>query len=390
MIYESLDQCSKILAEEFGVPFITFHSNGLHSIFPRNAAYQPIVFSTFNSVMSFSERMQNILFYAIQSFVSYKLETSFQQLRHAHNMDESKYIGDAFKKASLKFVLAHYAVDYSGMETPTTVLLGGYIEPPEQAMDTCLANILDRSIQGVVLFSLGSMVRAEHSNWIRFFADAFAQLPYTIIWQLNSENDHVEHQLHKNTFMFRWLPTTDVLAHPNTKAFITHCGRNSIHEAATYGVPTIAIPLHSEQHFQAQKLIIGVGMAIKLDIHTLTPTLLADSVVEVITKPVYKNNAERVSKVITLKHRPQSEKILYWVNYVVSTGGAPHLRSHGQTKLVWYQDKQLDVGAAFLALVIIMVFLIRYVCMLVLHGCFCVLHIILHIGVTVYNRETNS
>lgn len=43
----------------------------------------------------------------------------------------------------------------------------------------------------------------------------------------------------------------DVLGHPNTKVFVSHCGVHSINEAAFHGVPIVAVPIQFEQVGQA-------------------------------------------------------------------------------------------------------------------------------------------
>lgn len=39
----------------------------------------------------------------------------------------------------------------------------------------------------------------------------------------------------------------DVLGHPHTKAFVSHCGMHSVNEAAYHGVPLVALPFQFEQ-----------------------------------------------------------------------------------------------------------------------------------------------
>jgi hypothetical protein len=39
----------------------------------------------------------------------------------------------------------------------------------------------------------------------------------------------------------------DVLGHPHTKAFVSHCGMHSVNEAAFHGVPLVALPFQMEQ-----------------------------------------------------------------------------------------------------------------------------------------------
>jgi len=57
-----------------------------------------------------------------------------------------------------------------------------------------------------------------------------------------------------NVRTMRWLPQSSLLAHPQTRLFISHCGLNALFEAAHYGVPVLAIPLSADQHNHAAKV----------------------------------------------------------------------------------------------------------------------------------------
>ena len=58
------------------------------------------------------------------------------------------------------------------------------------------------------------------------------------------------------------------LEHPNTRAFITHCGQNSLTESARAGVPIIGIPLFGDQFYNC---IVGEtrGLGVQVDISHL-------------------------------------------------------------------------------------------------------------------------
>jgi len=43
------------------------------------------------------------------------------------------------------------------------------------------------------------------------------------------------------------LAGQDVLGHPNTRVFVSHCGVHSVYEAAFHGVPVVAVPFQFEQ-----------------------------------------------------------------------------------------------------------------------------------------------
>jgi len=44
-----------------------------------------------------------------------------------------------------------------------------------------------------------------------------------------------------------WVPQLEILSHPSTGSFMSHCGWNSCMESFTMGVPIIAWPMHSDQ-----------------------------------------------------------------------------------------------------------------------------------------------
>ncbi|KAM7530056.1 hypothetical protein LguiB_033466 [Lonicera macranthoides] len=62
-----------------------------------------------------------------------------------------------------------------------------------------------------------------------------------------------------------WAPQLEILAHPSTGGFVSHCGWNSCSEAITYGVPILTWPMHSEQPRNAVLVtdILRVGMVMK-------------------------------------------------------------------------------------------------------------------------------
>ncbi|KAI8471729.1 MAG: hypothetical protein J3K34DRAFT_416080 [Monoraphidium minutum] len=50
-----------------------------------------------------------------------------------------------------------------------------------------------------------------------------------------------------NTRVVAWYPDNEVLAHPNTLAFVTHCGLHSVYGGAFHGVPLVGLPFTAEQ-----------------------------------------------------------------------------------------------------------------------------------------------
>jgi len=61
-----------------------------------------------------------------------------------------------------------------------------------------------------------------------------------------------------------WAPQTQILAHPATGGFVSHCGWNSILESIYFGVPIATWPLFAEQQTNAFQLVCELKMAVEI------------------------------------------------------------------------------------------------------------------------------
>ncbi|KAK2370347.1 UDP-Glycosyltransferase superfamily protein [Trifolium repens] len=61
-----------------------------------------------------------------------------------------------------------------------------------------------------------------------------------------------------------WAPQAEILKHPATGGFVTHCGWNSVLESIFSGVPMVAWPLYIEQKMNATLLSEELGVAVRV------------------------------------------------------------------------------------------------------------------------------
>ncbi|XP_004491286.1 anthocyanidin 3-O-glucosyltransferase 2 [Cicer arietinum] len=61
-----------------------------------------------------------------------------------------------------------------------------------------------------------------------------------------------------------WAPQAEVLAHPATGGFVSHCGWNSILESIYFGVPIATWPLFAEQQTNAFELVCELKMGVEI------------------------------------------------------------------------------------------------------------------------------
>ena len=71
-----------------------------------------------------------------------------------------------------------------------------------------------------------------------------------------------------NVMIKNWLPQADILAHPNVKLFISHCGLGGIVESQYLGVPILGLPMFGDQMMNAD-LAEEEGWIIQMDLKTL-------------------------------------------------------------------------------------------------------------------------
>ncbi|GFP81027.1 baicalein 7-o-glucuronosyltransferase [Phtheirospermum japonicum] len=62
-----------------------------------------------------------------------------------------------------------------------------------------------------------------------------------------------------------WAPQKEVLSHDSVAGFVTHCGRSSILEAVSYGVPMIGWPIYAEQRMNRVFMVEEMKVALPLE-----------------------------------------------------------------------------------------------------------------------------
>jgi len=119
-----------------------------------------------------------------------------------------------------------------------------------------------------------------------------------------------------NVLISKWLPQNDVLAHPNIKAFVSHCGYGGVIEGKSNGVPIVGIPFVGDQNGNADK-IVEEGWAVKVQLADVTEETLMNALKEILNNPKYSDTVKKQS--FLSKDRPMSaqETAVYWVEYVL-------------------------------------------------------------------------
>lgn len=104
----------------------------------------------------------------------------------------------------------------------------------------------------------------------------------------------------------KWVSSqTEILRHPNTAVFLSHCGINSAHETAWIAgghVMMLCLPMFADQLDMAQR-VRDAGLGMFLRKHTFTPTQVAESLASLFVlrkDSVWKKRGYNVRKAVRL------------------------------------------------------------------------------------------
>jgi len=146
-----------------------------------------------------------------------------------------------------------------------------------------LQNWLDGAKDGAIFFSLGTNAKTSFlpREKIDILLNVFAKLKQRVImkWETDTLDGKPE-----NVLIGKWLPQDDILAHPNMKLFISHCGLGGVVESKYHGVPIIGMPLFGDQDSNAN-VIVNEGWAIRLELTSLTEESLEATIKEILQNP---------------------------------------------------------------------------------------------------------
>ncbi|XP_022164267.1 UDP-glucuronosyltransferase 2C1-like isoform X3 [Myzus persicae] len=256
---------------------------------------------------------------------------------------------------SLVFVNRHFVMEPASPIPSNVVEIGGIHLKAAKKLPKDILEFIEQSPHGVVYFTFGSTVKMTSlpENTKKAFMDALAQIPQRVLWKYEDEIEN----LPKNVMIKKWLPQREILLHPNVKLFISHGGISGLYEAVDGGVPVLGFPLFGDQPKNIDSLV-NAGMAISMDILSVTKDEFFKNVLELLHNEKYKENAKTAKKIFRDRPMSPASLVVYWTEYVLRHKGAPHLTSH-EINLSWYQYYLLDLIALVLVFIIV-VFFVSY------------------------------
>uniref|UniRef100_A0A3P8TXX0 UDP-glucuronosyltransferase n=1 Tax=Amphiprion percula TaxID=161767 RepID=A0A3P8TXX0_AMPPE len=347
-----------LLAHRLGLPLVlnvrwTVQGEGHQAIAPTPLSYVPIPGSEMTDKMTFTERVQNMLFFVFTHLqIMYVTDPNYIPFVHRHFGPDVHYM-ELFQSADIWLMRNDFTFEWPRPTMPNVIYMSGFQCKPAKPLPKELEDFVQSSGEhGVIVMTLGTLVEELPEDITEDIAAAFAQLPQKVIWRHKGKRPST---LGNNTLMLDWLPQNDLLGHPKTRVFVAHGGTNGMQEAIYHGVPLVGLPLMFDQpdNFFRMK---ARGVAKVLDFATVNRDNFREALKEVLYEPSYKEKM----KVLSSLHRDQPmkplDRAMFWIEFVMRHKGAAHLRTESY-KMSTIQYHSIDV-AAFLLTVVLLIFAI--------------------------------
>ncbi|CAH1248517.1 UGT2B7 [Branchiostoma lanceolatum] len=312
--------CGAVLARYLGVPsaviyiptFTLLHSAGN----PLPLAYYPISPSGLTSEMTFTQRVQNTLYYAVSIyFYRYILCPAFHFIVHKYISNDTN-TEEIMSDTDLWLSLADFTLEFPRPTMPNVV-------------NVAAINLADPK---------------------PLPQEAFAQLPQKVIWKMGQGDDVDNQDFPSNVKPMKWVPQTDLLAHKKMRLFINHGGTIGLYESVYHGVPMVLVtlPISSELRDNIARAVYH-GYGVQLDITSMTAETLLQTIQHVLATESYKENVEGAGRIMADQQVPPLNLTMWWIEHVIKHGGLPHLRTRAN-KIPFYEYYLLDVIAFFVAI----------------------------------------
>lgn len=218
---------------------------GLFTIAPSPISYVPVPGSELHDQMDFLERIKNMLHYLYNVIEQHLIiNPAYSDLLQRHFPPGTDLLS-LQRTADIWLFRADFVFEFPRPTIPNVVYIGGFHCKKAQPLPAKLEAFMQSSgDHGVVFMSLGTFISALPRKVTEAIAAAFAELPHKVIWRFVGEKPS---SLGNNTLLLEWLPQSDLLGHPKTRAFVAHGGTNGLYEAIYHSVPVVGLPLLFDQ-----------------------------------------------------------------------------------------------------------------------------------------------
>lgn len=282
------------LSTVFDCPIVALSANGPHTWVndvlgsPRPASFVPHMYTDFTDRLNLGKRLENEFFYFLEKILLklYHLPQQEQLFLEIFPNSKKSFHEVRSTAVAIALVNSHFSISFPKPFLPNTIEVAGMQinEAKLEPLPDDIKQFIESSEHGVIYFSLGGNVNPSLMNEEkkRDLVEALSSLKQNVIWKFDDDSLQVDP---KKILLRKWLPQYEILAHNNTKLFITHAGLLSCTEAIYFAKNVIAVPIFGDQPQNAKKLA-SANLGIHLDFFNFTKSSISWAIHEITSNPM--------------------------------------------------------------------------------------------------------
>ncbi|CAI9730301.1 UDP-glucuronosyltransferase 2A1-like [Octopus vulgaris] len=343
--------CLTTIAYELSIPFVLTGCEifpSLHRI-PWNPSVFPSNVFSFSNKMTYSEKLISTLAAIVDYTIPPIGAPKHSVKTYAKDKPDISFI-DLLHQTQFFLIEKDVLLDYPLPQLPNVRYVGGLAAKRSLPLKGELVKFVNASKNGIVVVSFGSIVNDFPAVQLEKLQSALKQIKYDVVWRQKKTSFS-----HKNIYISDWVPQNDLLGHPKTKLFVTHCGNSGQFEALFHGVPMLGMPLFGDQHYNSRRMT-EKGYGLSLDIENFTPEELIEKMNELIENKTYSEKIKRASEIFHSRPEYPAKKSARHIDHILKYGGE-YLKSPCQESRL-YEFLMIDVLVPIFAATLFLIYLI--------------------------------
>jgi MGT family glycosyltransferase len=210
---------------------------------------------------------------------------------------DSKNLDDPFSKQPI-IVGTAFGIEIPRPLPPHVQMVGPIFPKIAEPLNPSLNNWLEEGEEStaVVYVAFGTLATIE--SWqAKALVEGLTDTRLRVLWSLPKSQQHILPSLPSSFRIEHFVPQQAVLSHPSVRAFVSHCGMNSINEALYWEKPILALPFFGDQHYNAAR-IVDLGVALKLNKNHFDTAEVRRQIDALLSIPSYKDATRQMSVVL--------------------------------------------------------------------------------------------
>ncbi|XP_027400450.1 UDP-glucuronosyltransferase 2B4-like isoform X2 [Bos indicus] len=216
LLADAIGPCGELLAEILKVPLvyslrfspgfsIEKYSGGLS--FPPS--YVPVIMSELSDQMTFMERVKNMIYVLYFDFWFQTFNEKKWNQFYSEVLGRQTTLSETMGKAEMWLIRTYWDFQFPHPLLPNFEFVGGLHCKPAKPLPKEIEEFVQSSGEnGIVVFTLGSMITNMTEERANTIASALAQIPQKVLWRYSGKKPDT---LGPNTRLYDWIPQNDLL-----------------------------------------------------------------------------------------------------------------------------------------------------------------------------------